>query len=364
MRKAVFSFFTIHTSGVFPGWDNRAIATGKYLREKNIDHISFYRDYSENSQFPANERHKISHDEMKNIFTIKKKIGTLIKKYDKIIFHQHAQLFPCGLWVFNNMFNKKFHWILTDHDSWYEIDFSTLKKAIRVLARNFGFLPEIILGCSEASKRRLQQLYGRKNIDFIYNGAEIPDIPAPKRLLSKPTKALFVGRLEKYKGVWPLVKAVEIMRKKKIDISLTVVGDGSISDQLREYINKNNLNNFINLAGYSYNVAKFYSKNHFILIPSIYEDNCPMVSLESQAYYLPCIYTNSGGLPETQINQKTGIMVPKNSPEKIVEAIQFFQNDINSFNQMRLAARENSLKFNIDKMAKNYVNLYLGLLEQ
>jgi glycosyltransferase involved in cell wall biosynthesis len=364
MKKAVFSFFTFRTSGDYSWWDEFPREISKCLKEKGIEHLCFYRDYSEHSLYPVKERHQISHQQMKNTFSAKKIIGPLVKEYDKVILHYHTFYFPCGLWIFNNIFNKHSHWITTDHDLWDTDKFSSLKRQVRILLRRFGFLPEIIIGPSRVSKSRLQQIYGLKNVDFIYNGINIPDVHHPAPLTSKPNKALFVGRLEEYKGLWPLVKAFKIIKDKKIDASLTIAGKGPLHRTLQQYIKNNSLENNINLSEFSKNIEDFYSDNHFLIIPTVYNESFGLVSVEAQSRYLPCIYTPAGGLPETHINYKTGIMVPKDNPEKIVEAIQFFQQDIERFNQMRLAARQNSLNFTMDKMASDYADLYLKIFNR
>ena len=325
MKRAVFSFFTLRTSGDYSWWDEFPSVIGNYLKEKDIDHLCFYRAYSENSVHLPYRRYQISHRQIKNPLWVRKIISPLTRRYDKIILHHHTYSLPCGLWVFNNIFNKKSHWIITDHNLWVPIEFSVLKRQVRKLLRSVGFLPEMIIGCSEASKKRLQQIYGKKNVDFIYNGIEIPDISPPKKLSSKPIKALFVGRLEEYKGLWPLVEAFKMIKERKIDAYLTIVGDGPLRGPLHEYVKMNALENYINIVGHSSNVSEFYSKNHFLLITSIYEESFGLVSVEAQSWYLPCIYTDSGGLPETQINYETGIMIPKNNPRRILEAIHFFR---------------------------------------
>ncbi|MCK4463110.1 MAG: glycosyltransferase, partial [Candidatus Omnitrophica bacterium] len=152
--------------------------------------------------------------------------------------------------------------------------------------------------------------------------------------------------------------------KDPVPAILSVAGTGSLYKPLLEYIAKNGLEKRIKLVGHLSNITKIMLDSHFIIIPTIYEENCPVTSLEAQAHYLPCIYTNSGGLPETQINHKTGIMVSKNRPLEIVDAIKYLQSDLDRFNKMCLDARENSLNFTMDKMAKNYSDLYLGLFEK
>lgn len=364
MKKAVFSFFPYHTSGnTFSWWDGFPKRIGMHLERKGITHIPFYRDYADASEYPDFQRHTATKEQIRSPIWAWQNLRQYAREFDKVVFHAHKCSLFNGLWVFNNNFNRSFHCIATDHNMWPSVKISKLKSRIRQLLRSFGLLPEIILGCSKASKRRLKNIYGCKNVSYIYNGTDIPEVRPPKPLESPPNKALFVGRLEDYKGLWPLVKAFELM-KGDASATLSIAGTGSLYKPLLEYIAKNGLEKRIKLVGHLSNITKIMLDSHFIIIPTIYEENCPVTSLEAQAHYLPCIYTNSGGLPETQINHKTGIMVSKNRPLEIVDAIKYLQSDLDRFNKMCLDARENSLNFTMDKMAKNYSDLYLGLFEK
>ena len=364
MKRAVFSFFPLHTSGnTFPWWDEFPRRIGTCLGKSNIQHLCFYRDYSDSSRYAETERHKVTKRQIGNPFWIYKNLRHYTKNFDRIIFHSHMHPARTTLWILNSRFIKRNYWIITDHDSWQDVKLSSIKRNARRILRNFGLLPDFILGCSKASKNRLQSIYGPKNVRYIYNGTDISTIKTPPELLSCPTNALFVGRLEKYKGLWPLVKAFLLM-KDEVDANLTIVGVGPLYEPLRKYIRDNKLENSIKLVGYTRNISEFMRKSHFAVIPSTWEENFPLVSLEAQAHYLPTIYANSGGLPESHINYKTGIMINKNSPEEIIKAVEYFQSDVSRFNEMRLSARWNALNFTIDKMAKDYCKLYMGLFEK
>lgn len=363
MKKAVFSFFTLRTSGDYPWWDEFPIAIGDNLKRNGIDHLYFYRDYSANSKVPFENRYRISHQQIRNPFTVKNIIDPIVKRYDKVILHSHDYSFGNALWIYNRIFLKKFHWIMTDHNGWWYFKPSIFKRQFKKILRKYGILPEVIIGCSKATQQRLQKIYGNENVNFVYNGIKIPDIRIPEPLSEKPTKALFIGRLEDYKGLWPLVNAFKLIKERRIDCFLTIAGDGRLKEQLQEYIKKEELEKYINLLGHSNDVKELYQKHNFTIIPSLIEENFTVTSLESLEYYLPCIYTNSGGLSESQENYKTGIMVYKNNPVLILEAIRFFQDDIGRFNRMRFAARERASNFTMDIMADNYLKLYLELFK-
>ena len=358
MKKAVFSFFTMRTSGDYSWWDDFPIAIGKCLKEKGIDHICFYRGYSDKSRYPKDIQNILLHKDIQNPFKVKQIVAPYAKRYDKVIFHHQTPSFLSGLWVFNRKFNRRYSWITTEHDSWSSTEFSSSKRLIRSVLRGMGFLPNIIIGCSRASDNRITNLYGSKGVGFIYNGINLQNIPEPKPLNDMPTKVLFVGRLEEYKGLWPLVNAFRTLEKTD-NTKLTIVGNGPLYKSLSDFIAQHDLGKRIVMMGHSYNISELMLKHDFIVIPSTYEENCPITSLEAQAHYLPCIYSNSGGLPETQIQGKTGIMIEKNNPDAIINAIKYFQEDRSRFNQMRLDARTNSLNFSINKMAEKYCELYL-----
>lgn len=364
MKRAIFSFFPYHTSGkTFSWWDKFPKKITECLDEKGIYHRVYYRDYANDSQYPRDKHYKATRKQIENPFWTWRNLYKDVNRFDRVIIHSHIEARPIlnGLCIFNNMFNKKTKWIMTDHDLWAPVKFSKSKMKIRSLFRRIGFLPEVVPGCSRASKKRLQNIYGENNVGYIYNGIDIPDIAEPKKLSTKPTRALFVGRLESYKGLWVIIEAFK--KIKDNSTILTIVGAGSIQSELGNYVSNNGLGEKIRLLGSRKDIYNIMLEHDFAIIPTIYEENFPIVSLEAQSCYLPCIYTNSGGLVETQINGKTGVMISKNNPDEILRAVEYFQDDIERFNRMCINARQNALNFTIEKMAKNYCDLYMRIFE-
>jgi len=360
IKKAVFSFFPYQTSGkTFAWWDYFPSKITEYLEKTGIHHRIYYRNYIDGTKGSNDGRFKATQSQIENPIWVWNNIRKDVKQYDRVIVHSHIAAKPLinGLLIFNSKFNNNTRWVMTDHDLWAPVNISQAKMRVRSFLRGCGFLPDIVLGCSQASRERLKHIYGKKNTDYIYNGIQLPEVTSYKEISNKPTKALFVGRLESYKGVWDVIKAFEKLQDNLA--TLTIVGDGAIYPKVMNYINNNKLNGRIQLLGNRKDIYRIMLEHEFAIIPTLYEENCPVVSLEAQSCYLPCIYTNSGGLPETQIQGKTGIMIEKNNPDAIINAIKYFQEDRSRFNQMRLDARTNSLNFSIDKMAKEYCDLYL-----
>jgi hypothetical protein len=57
MRRAVFSFFTFRTSGDYSWWDDFPRAISGILKEKEVDHLCFYRGHTSRSPYPDIKSH-------------------------------------------------------------------------------------------------------------------------------------------------------------------------------------------------------------------------------------------------------------------------------------------------------------------
>ena len=110
---------------------------------------------------------------------------------------------------------------------------------------------------------------------------------------------LFLGKLEKHKGILNLLELFKEQRQN-LKSKLIIAGGGSLSPYIREYIEKNSLSNSIYFLGFVDNATKYalYSNALAVIIPSIWPENAPLVALESLSVGTPVISSNQGGLPE------------------------------------------------------------------
>lgn len=118
---------------------------------------------------------------------------------------------------------------------------------------------------------------------------------------------LYFGRIEQNKGIHEIVKAFEIVSKKKKNIHLTICGDGISRDWLEERIKKNNAP--ITYLGFipENQKPKIFSKADVFISPSknrrrfgmkVWEEQFGFTFIEAMASGLPVISTSSGSIPE------------------------------------------------------------------
>ncbi len=88
----------------------------------------------------------------------------------------------------------------------------------------------------------LAKWYGTKPT-FVTYGAVDKQLIAQGLKFPKATRdAMFLGRLEEETGIMEYLEALNILKNEKINLSLDVFGDGSLSAQAQEFVKKNKLN--------------------------------------------------------------------------------------------------------------------------
>lgn len=115
--------------------------------------------------------------------------------------------------------------------------------------------------------------------------------------------AFYFGRLSKEKGILNLVEAI----KDVPDSKLLIAGDGPERENIEAYIEKHNLGDRITLLGYQNqdNIREYIRNSRFIVVPSIWYENCPYSILETLEIGKPVIGSRIGGIPELIEDGKT-----------------------------------------------------------
>ena len=177
---------------------------------------------------------------------------------------------------------------------------------------------------------------------------------------------LFVGRLEKRKGIETLLKAALLVADKIPDVQFNIVGKdtnsapngGSYKQFLLDGIGKKYLKN-IKFIGYvdDAELNYYYKKCSIFLAPSLYE-SFGLIYLEAMAWGKPVIGCNVGGVPEVIDDAVTGILVPPGDEIFLANAILSL-----SDKKLRNKFGNNGRKlvedaFTIDKMVERTCEIY------
>ncbi len=160
------------------------------------------------------------------------------------------------------------------------------------------------------------------------------DIPAILDNSSKENIVLFCGYLEPRKDPLTFLKAVkEIVLSSELakTIKFVVIGDGSLKGQIMEFIQKNSLDEIVELTGWlpQEKTWEYLNKSKVLVLPSIREPSGAVLT-ESMAYCCYSIATNVGGIPEI-VNSERGSLFEPGDSRFLAKLIEGFFEDEASF---------------------------------
>jgi colanic acid/amylovoran biosynthesis glycosyltransferase len=143
-----------------------------------------------------------------------------------------------------------------------------------------------------------------------------PDPPSAGRTRS----VLFVGRIVEQKGLWHLIKAMEVVQMTVPDVELWVVGDGDAREALQAEAKVRVRK--VRFFGWKppEEVRDLMGRASIHCIPSMRE-GLGMVCLEAQAMETPVVAFSSGGIPEAVVDGETGILVPERDWRQLAGAL-------------------------------------------
>lgn len=179
------------------------------------------------------------------------------------------------------------------------------------------------------------QKYNLKNFVYIPNGIDLSSFQKELKISSKKINILFIGRLEKQKGLEYLMEALRILKDQTQNFEVKIVGDGSELVTLKTLVEKYGLNKFVKFIGkvnHSQTVKYYFASDIFVL-PSIWE-GFPVTLLEAWGAKLPTIITNVGGIAKICKNNINAIIVPPRNPGEIAKSILTLINDSNLGNEL------------------------------
>jgi glycosyltransferase involved in cell wall biosynthesis len=149
--------------------------------------------------------------------------------------------------------------------------------------------------------RRVEERFGRKCF-FLATTRKLPPLPPLAKgraggLVRRPYCFLFVGRLERVKGVDLLLQSMWLLIKEELDIHLTLVGSGSMEDWARNFVSQRGLRRFVTLKGNvdDETLASLYTLSDCVVIPSRSE-SIPLVFSEALNFDKELIVTDVGDM--------------------------------------------------------------------
>lgn len=182
--------------------------------------------------------------------------------------------------------------------------------------------------------------------------------------LKKDMVLLHVGTFAPQKNHLLLIEAFALAVKEYPMMQLWLVGDGPLRPDIEKLTKEKGLEGKVLFLGLRDDIPKLLSNSDIFLLPSAWE-GVPLTVLEAMAAGKPVIATAVGGVPELVKDGETGILVPPGDPQALVQAILPLVKDPMLRERMGKEGQRRAIeRFDITQTAREYEELYIGLLKE
>lgn len=202
-------------------------------------------------------------------------------------------------------------------------------------------------------------------VQVIPNGLDHSLFVPKKRYSKEIKKFVTVARLIKCKNIELSMRAFKRVHEQYPDITLDIIGEGYLHEELSEVIRREGMSAYISLKGYIDSgeiAAKLCGYDVFYLLTVA--DSFGQVFIEAMACGLPVICADIGGPKEIVVDGITGIKVIPDDVDSAEKALRYAiehpdKMQIYGENGYRRVLEE----YSIESVAGRHVNLYQRVLE-
>ena len=248
---------------------------------------------------------------------------------------------------------------------------------------NKGSALKSIIGALEGYYYRIKKIYTKK-IDFIITPSEfyktkliedgIPEnkIEAIHNFVelkdynletSDEGYALYFGRLSKEKGILNLINAFSKLENG----ILYIAGEGPEKGNIERIVKENELEGRVKLLGFlnSNQMKETIRKCKFVVVPSIWYENCPYSVMETLAIGKPVIGANIGGIPELVKGNRSGLIYKYDDIDDLTNKMKVLFEDEKLVEEYGKNAKEDANKlYGKEVYYKKVINIYIELLKK
>jgi N-acetyl-alpha-D-glucosaminyl L-malate synthase BshA len=171
-----------------------------------------------------------------------------------------------------------------------------------------------------------------------------------------------VSNFRKVKRVEDVLRVFDKVRKQ-IPTRLVLVGDGPERAHIEKLCRELNTCDEIVSLGKVTNPAEVLSVADLFILPSETE-SFGLSALEAMASHVPVISTNTGGLPEVNINGVTGFTSNVGDVEGMAKNAVYLLSDETRLQQFKQNALEQAKKFDLTAILPLYEELYRSVMNK
>jgi glycosyltransferase involved in cell wall biosynthesis len=227
-------------------------------------------------------------------------------------------------------------------------------------------LPDVVVLLSKSELRAYREFLPGKNFELIANAIDATTLTRGKRIdqLSGVLRIIYIGRLIAAKGIFEMIDAIGVLRKRNITVELAIAGSGPEEDSLRRKVASANLSAHVEFCGSVFGKPKeeLLLRSQIFVFPTYHPEGLPYALLEAMAAGAVPITCAQGAIPDVMQDGVHGIIVPPRDPVAVADAIERLHRDRESLARMRETSRARIAEhYSVPRLAQDFQQLYESL---
>ncbi|WP_299527502.1 N-acetyl-alpha-D-glucosaminyl L-malate synthase BshA [uncultured Lutibacter sp.] len=229
---------------------------------------------------------------------------------------------------------------------------------------------DVVTTVSESLKKDTLRLFNiRKDIKVIHNFIDFEQYPEIgsedcKRHTIANENERIITHISNLRPVKRAADVIDIFYKiqKEIPSKLLLVGEGPDREHIELQAKNLGILDKVLFMGNSNEVSKLLCYSDLFLLPSETE-SFGLAALEAMAARTPVISTNSGGLPEVNINGVTGFLSNVGDTTDMAKNGIYILKDLERLQQFKQNALNQAKQFSLENVLPAYKEVYRELIK-
>ena len=203
----------------------------------------------------------------------------------------------------------------------------------------------------------------KKKIDVIPNFIDIEAITSKekpcKRTLLAEKEEKILTHISNFRPLKRIIDVIDIFKgiNSKINSKLMMVGEGPEKRKALRYVSDNKLKDKVLFLGNSNEIDKILCYSDLFLLPSE-KESFGLSALEAMAHGVPIISSNAGGIPEVNLNGKTGFISDIGDTDSMISNAISLLSDPQKHKLFKKQAQLQAKKFDLESVVNSYERIY------
>ena len=295
----------------------------------------------------------------KNHISIFKLIKIIEDSKPDIIHISGSYIWVIGLFFFFKI--RKYKIVITLHDINAHYGENTF---INKLTNYFyiNIADHIFVHGKKLKEELLNKGFNKEMVSVVPHGDYSFFTKYNKKNVREDGSILFFGRIEDYKGLKYLLKAVPQIEQKIDNFNLIIAGEGSLN-KYNQLLEENSNIEIINTYIPDGLVAELFQRASVVVLPYVEGSQSGIIPI-AYSFNKPVVVTNVGSIPEVVDNGITGLIVPPKDVQALEEAILTILNNNDLRKQMgKEANKKMKEELSWNNISKKTLGIYKKIIE-